>query len=170
MPSRFCLALMSIMIRGQLAGVSGATLSRFVARAQREAKIKGEINVLITTSNELQRLNRDFRGKDNATDVLSFPSVLENGGGDIAISWQIAQANARTLGHSLADELKVLILHGTLHLAGHDHETDKGEMQRLEDRFRVKLGLADSLIERAAGTRVSLAKGKRSGAVGGRKR
>jgi len=169
-PSPFCLALMSIMIRGQFVGVSEATLSRFVARAQREVKLEGEVNVLITSSKELQRLNRDFRGKDKATDVLSFPSVLENGGGDIAISWEIAQANARALRHSLAEELKVLILHGALHLAGHDHESDKGEMQRLENKLRVKLGLADSLIERAAGTKVSSAKAKRSSAGGGRKR
>lgn len=165
MPSPFALQPMPVMSRRKLDGVSEASLSRFVSRAQRRAGVAGEVNVLITSSDELQRLNREYLGKNKPTDVLSFPSALSDGGGDIAISWQIAQQNAKSLGHSLNDELKVLILHGTLHLAGFDHENDRGEMQRLEQKLRLQLGLPQSLIERAGRTTVSRTSRKR--AVGG---
>lgn len=150
------------MTRKKLDGVSATALARFVSRAQRGAGVAGEVNVLITSSGELQRLNREYLGKNKPTDVLSFPSALEDGGGDIAISWQIAQQNAKALGHSLIDELKVLILHGTLHLAGLDHEKDRGEMRRIEQELRVQLGLPHSLIERAGRTTVSRTTRKRA--------
>jgi len=126
-------------------------LTRFLRVAQRSIGIAGEVNVRITSNAEMRRLNRDFRGKDKPTDVLSFPA-LQNGktalAGDIAISADIARTNARFLGHSLEDELKILLLHGLLHLAGYDHESDDGEMQRLERDLRAKLKLPTGLIER----------------------
>jgi probable rRNA maturation factor len=108
------------------------------------------VNVLVTTSRELRTLNRRFRKQDKTTDVLSFPPMLESAdfSGDIAISADIAASNARQLGHSAANEVKILALHGILHLAGHDHETDDGDMARVEQRLRKKLGLPVGLIER----------------------
>ena len=100
----------------------------------------------------MQVLNRQFRGKDAPTDVLSFPALAEvarDFAGDIVISGDIAAANAKKLQHPVKQELKVLILHGVLHLAGHDHENDGGEMARLELRLRKQLNLQDGLIERA---------------------
>jgi probable rRNA maturation factor len=92
-------------------------------------------------------LNRRFRRKDRATDVLSFAG--QNGAaGDIAISAETAARNARRLGHSTAAELKVLILHGALHLAGYDHEHDRGQMARREQRLRRQFRLPTGLIER----------------------
>ena len=124
-------------------------LSRFVARASRAARLQGTVNVLVTTSQELRALNRRFRKKDKTTDVLSFPPMFDQGfAGDIAISADIAARNAKLLGHSAAEEVKILVLHGTLHLAGYDHESDKGEMARVERRLRKILALPSGLIER----------------------
>jgi len=127
-------------------------LQRFLRAAQRAVGISGEVNVLITSDEEMRRLNREFRGKDKPTDVLSFPAA-QNGrvklAGDIAISREIARHNAKMLRHSLETELKVLLLHGLLHLAGHDHESDTGEMATLERELRAKLKLPTGLIERA---------------------
>ena len=122
----------------------------FLRAAQRAVGIRGEVNVLITSDDKMRRLNRDFRSKDKATDVLSFPAA-QNGkvAGDIAISRDIARENARALGHSLNTEVKILLLHGLLHLAGHDHEADNGEMAALEQELRAKLKLPTGLIERA---------------------
>ena len=123
--------------------------------AQRMVGISGEVNVLVTSSAQMRRLNRNFRGKDKPTDVLSFPAA-QNGkvklAGDIAISKEIARTNAKTLGHSLETELKILLLHGLLHLAGHDHEQDQGEMATVEQRLRAKLKLPTGLIERSETT------------------
>ncbi len=127
-----------------------ASLERFAASAQRAARLRGEVAILITNSASIRKLNRDFRGKDRPTDVLSFPSAAKGLAGDIAISAQIAGKQAKRLGHTLAAELKVLILHGMLHLAGHDHEEDEGEMAALEARLRAKLKLPQGLIERSA--------------------
>jgi probable rRNA maturation factor len=96
----------------------------------------------------MQSLNRRFRGKNKATDVLSFPSQTRGVAGDIAISLEIATRNAAALGHDLATEVKVLILHGMLHLAGYDHEIDDGEMQAREASLRQKFKLPVGLIER----------------------
>jgi probable rRNA maturation factor len=126
-------------------------LTRFVARARRSTKV-GVVNVLVTGSREMRGLNRRFRGKDKPTDVLSFPPMPGLGGGglagDIAISAEIAAQNARLLGHSPAEEIKILIVHGLLHLAGYDHEHDNGEMERRENRLRTSLGLPCGLIDR----------------------
>jgi probable rRNA maturation factor len=116
--------------------------------------LRGTINVLVTNSRELQSLNLRFRGKDKPTDVLSFPapppaySQAKKVAGDLAISAEIARENARRLGHSVAAEIKILALHGILHLAGFDHERDHGEMVREENRLRRQLKLESGLIER----------------------
>ena len=125
--------------------VTLSQMQRFVRQAQALAKVQGEVDVLISGNQRLRELNRRFRRKNKPTDVLSFPRPS---GGDIAISAQIACDNARLYGHSLADELKVLVLHGMLHLAGYDHETDNGRMARVEARLRAQLKLPASLIDR----------------------
>jgi probable rRNA maturation factor len=102
----------------------------------------------------MRQLNRIFRGKDKPTDVISFPAVeavTSRFAGDLAISVDIAAANAKKLGHSVQAEVCVLILHGLLHLAGYDHERDNGEMARKEARLRQQLGLPPGLIVRTEG-------------------
>lgn len=134
-------------------GISGAStrslnaaqLQRFARRAQTLARVKGEVDILISSNKRLRDLNRRFRRKDKPTDVLSFPRPS---GGDIAISAQIARENARHYDHDLATELKILVLHGMLHLAGYDHESDNGYMARAEARLRSQLKLPASLIDR----------------------
>lgn len=130
--------------------VSEGELSRFLTRAKQSARLRGPVNVLITSSAELRLLNRRFRGKDRPTDVLSFPPEfpVRDYAGDVAISAEIARDNAKRLGHTIGEELKILVLHGVLHLAGHDHESDKGEMAALEEKLRQKLGLPTGLIQR----------------------
>jgi probable rRNA maturation factor len=143
-----------IVIRKPVAGVSAAALTRFVALAQRSAGLGGAVDVLLAGSPDLRALNRRFRGKNQATDVLSFPAGdgPRNGfAGDIAISVDIAKQNARRLGHTAADEIKILCLHGLLHLAGFDHERDQGQMARKELNLRRRLGLVSGLTERNSG-------------------
>ena len=135
--------------------MSRSTLERFVLRARRLVRLRETVNVLVTNSSELRALNRRFRGADKATDVLSFPSPQAERSkarpvaGDVAISADIARENSARLGHSVADEVKILALHGILHLAGFDHERDHGEMARKESRLRRQLKLEAGLIERA---------------------
>jgi probable rRNA maturation factor len=141
-----------IILRKPVAGATEAVLSRFVTKAARAAGLRGTVNILITTNRELQALNRRFRGKNYPTDVLSFPPFSDlpvDFAGDIAISAEIAARNAKQLGHPCADEIKVLILHGLLHLAGFDHERDNGTMARVETRLRRELKLPTALIERS---------------------
>ena len=138
-----------IILEHETEGTSARALSLFAAKAQRAVGLRGEVNIRIASSRELQELNRRFRGKNRPTDVLSFPSETPKLAGDIAISAEIAAANAAEMGHSPQTELKVLILHGLLHLAGYDHETDDGEMRTRETTLRRKLGLPVGLIERA---------------------
>jgi probable rRNA maturation factor len=126
--------------------VSAAQLQRFARRAQKLAEVQGDVDILISTNTRLRDLNRRFRRKNKPTDVLSFPRPS---GGDIAISAQIALDNAQRYGHSFANELKILVLHGMLHLAGYDHEADNGRMARAESRLRSQLKLPASLIDRA---------------------
>jgi probable rRNA maturation factor len=134
------------ILESAINGVSAATMQRFARRAQKLAAVRGDVDILVSDNHRLQALNRHFRGKNKPTDVLSFPRTQ---GGDIAISADIARQNAALYGHSVADELKILTLHGLLHLAGHDHESDSGEMAQLESRLRAQLKLPDSLIDRA---------------------
>ena len=141
-----------VILQKRVAGLNQLTLGRFVARARRAAGLKGIVNILITTSAEMKSLNRRFRGKDKPTDVLSFPAdpkVQKQLAGEIAISAEIATKNARSLGHSPAEEVKILVLHGILHLRGYDHECDNGQMARREKQLRAKLDLPLGLIERA---------------------
>ncbi len=139
-----------MILRHKLDGISATALERFAARARRESGLgRNGVDVLITNSREMRKLNHRFMGKDRPTDVLSFPADVAGFAGEIAISANVARRSARELGHPLATELKILMLHGMLHLAGHDHEADHGEMARLEQRLRRKLRLPSSLTERA---------------------
>jgi len=140
-----------VILQKRVAGLTERALDRFLARARRAAGLRRPVNVLVTSNRELQSLNRRFRGKDEPTDVLSFPELpgaKARYAGEIAVSAEIAARNARTLGHSAAAEIKILALHGILHLRGYDHETDKGQMARREERLRRALGLPAGLIER----------------------
>lgn len=127
--------------------IHSAELTRFVQTARRLVGISGQVGILITGNRQLRELNRRFRKKNKPTDVLSFP-CHDQEGGDIAISAEIAAQNAARYGHAPSDELKILILHGMLHLAGHDHERDNGEMAAREMTLRKRLGLPTALIER----------------------
>ena len=108
--------------------------------------------MLLTGNREIQILNTRFRKKKHPTDVLSFPPPEFSKGfaGDIAISLDIAERNARTLGHSVSEEIRILIVHGILHLAGYDHEDDKGEMAQKELALRRRFALPAGLIERSS--------------------
>jgi probable rRNA maturation factor len=149
------LVIVLVIVRKRIAGLNSATLERFVLRARRLVRLHDTVNVLVTSSGELQSLNRRFRGADKPTDILSFssPSLARNKAkgvaGEVAISADIARENAGRLGHSVVDEVKILVLHGILHLAGFDHERDNGEMARKESRLRQQLRLEGGLIERA---------------------
>jgi len=141
-----------VILRKCVAGLTGLALTRFIARARRGAGLRGSVNLLVTSNTEMKSLNRRFRGKDKATDVLSFPAaadVAKQFAGDIAISADIATQSATSLGHAPAVEVKILTLHGILHLCGYDHERDHGQMARREQELRRELRLPAGLIERA---------------------
>lgn len=169
-----------ITYRRKPAALDLVSLESFAEVLQTRLARGHEFHCRITGDAELRGLNRQFRGKDYPTDVLSFPTEGEMrdpgrsraGGliqdkvppsatpmvkaafpsresiGDIAISLARARAQAREWKHSTEDELRILLLHGVLHLTGLDHETDSGEMNRTEMRWRKKLGLPVGLIER----------------------
>lgn len=155
-----------VILQKKVAGLSEAALARFVTRARHGAGLRGAVNVLVTTSIAVRALNRRFRRKDKVTDVLSFPVEVPpkaqpsrpSLAGDVAISADIAAQNAARLGHSPAVEIKILALHGILHLAGFDHERDNGEMARKEANLRRTLGLPVALIERVQSGRQGLSK------------
>lgn len=141
---------------------SARRLTAFLRKAQAAVRLRGQVSVLLTTDTEIRRLNRQFRGKNKATDVLSFPAEQgperrgpEKLAGDLAISVPTAGKQAAAQGHALAIEIKVLLLHGLLHLAGYDHETDEGQMARRERALRAKLRLPLGLIERTSAPTVS---------------
>lgn len=127
----------------------------FVQEAAEAARLRGGISLLLTDDRKIRRLNREFRHKDKTTDVLSFPAPSGPGNGrprtagDLAISMDTAARQAEEQGHALAAELRILVLHGLLHLAGLDHETDAGHMARKEASLRRRFGLTAGLIERA---------------------
>jgi len=132
---------------------SARTLAQFLTKAQEAVRLRGQVTVLLTSDAAMRDLNRRFRGKNKATDVLSFPAErlvrgTERVAGDLAISVETARRQSAEQGHSLGTELKVLMLHGLLHLAGYDHEMDAGEMERREGGLRARLGLPLGLIER----------------------
>lgn len=124
-------------------------LGEFARTLQEEVAGGRPFCCLIAGDEELRRLNRQFRRKDHATDVLSFPS--ERGAvsiGEIAISLDRAREQAAEFGHDVAAEVRILMLHGILHLLGMDHERDNGAMARMEKRWRKRLGLPSALTER----------------------
>ena len=130
-------------------------LAAFLDEASAAVKLRGEVAALLTTDAKIRHLNREFRRKDKATDVLSFPAPeplagQRASGGDLAISVETAAHQAEEAGHALFTELQVLLLHGVLHLAGYDHESDTGQMARREAALRRRFGLEAGLIERAA--------------------
>jgi probable rRNA maturation factor len=146
---------------------SARSLSRFLREAQDAVRLRGAVSVLLTTDAEIRRLNRTFRGKNQVTDVLSFPAASfqqvsgsagqrvsgaasQHVSGDLAISIETARRQAEAQGHPLAIEVKVLMLHGLLHLAGYDHEIDDGKMERRERVLRARLKLPLGLIERSS--------------------
>jgi len=116
--------------------------SRFADQALDAIGNHGSTATIAFVSNQrIRNLNRQFRNIDKATDVLSFPAEEETNLGDIAISVETAAAQAKENGLTFEAEIAQLILHGLLHLSGYDHETDNGEMNRLELRLRKKLGI-----------------------------
>jgi probable rRNA maturation factor len=152
----------SVAFRRVPATLRRADIARFARTLQKEVAKGRPFDTLIAGDAELRRLNRDFRGQDYPTDVLSFPAACPTNAtvgqavppassaflGDIAISLPRARAQARAFGHGIEQEIRILMLHGVLHLCGHDHETDSGAMARAEKRWRAKLGLPNGLIER----------------------
>ncbi len=149
----------------EIEGAGERALALFLGKARRAVGLRGDVDVVVTTNGRMQQLNRQFRRKDKPTDVLSFPAepILLAGkvghplAGELAISADIAKQNGRALGHGTLAELKILVLHGVLHLAGHDHESDDGQMARKEQKLRRELGLPDGLIERTENPHVSFA-------------
>ena len=113
------------------------------------ASARGDLCVALVSDARMRALNRQFRGKDKATDVLSFPAEARGFLGDIVIASGVAKKQAKAAGHSLNIEIRVLALHGLLHLLGYDHDGDGGKMARVEARLRMKAGLPEGLIERA---------------------
>jgi probable rRNA maturation factor len=145
--------------RQRVVRVRVGLLEEFLENIMEEIGLGPEcVAVRLIGDAEMARLNETYRRKKGATDVLSFPVAAESAKpgtlkqqvrkagsgflGDIAISPKVARRNAKSLGRQLPEELKVLILHGVLHLLGYDHETDRGEMERIEVRLRRKLGIA----------------------------
>ncbi len=104
-------------------------------------KSESSATIAFVSDNRIRELNRQFRGMDKATDVLSFPAEEPDNLGDIAVSVETAAKQAKENGFSFDEEIAQLILHGLLHLSGYDHETDNGEMNRLELRLRKRLGI-----------------------------
>ena len=129
--------------------VSPATrgLAAWITKAA-PASAKGDLSIAIVSDRRMRALNRQFRGKDAVTDVLSFPSEERGFLGDIVIAAGVSKRQAKEAAHSAQTEVKVLALHGLLHLLGYDHETDEGKMARVEARLRKKAGLKEGLIER----------------------
>ena len=122
------------------------------------ARARGAVTIVLVSDPRMRALNRTYRGRDYATDVLSFPQLAPSPRplaptgflGDIVIARGVAKRQARAAGHAELDELRVLALHGLLHLLGYDHEGDNGRMRQVERRLRRKGGLREGLIERAA--------------------
>ena len=149
----------SVQAGGAKARAAAGGLDRWLSRVA-PAKTRGHVGIAIVSDRRMQTLNRQYRRKNTATDVLSFPieerarpaSRMPGDGywGDIAIAAGVAARQARAERHPLAVELRVLALHGLLHLLGYDHEVDKGRMARVEDRLRKRGGLTSAgLVARA---------------------
>jgi probable rRNA maturation factor len=155
----------TIILKRRVPGLGRRELTEFVAAACRAARLRGMVTLMVTDNHELRALNLRFKGADRATDVLSFPAPVFVRGfaGDIAISVDIAAKNARLLRHSVSDEIRILVLHGVLHLAGYDHDSDNGEMESRELLMRKRLSLPTGLIERnASGRKIKSARPARA--------
>jgi probable rRNA maturation factor len=154
-------------LRVEITGARALGLAAWLRRAA-PRRARGEVTVALVSDARMRALNRMYRGKDYATDVLSFPAEKGRKGrkgrkgfplqpfppllptlGDIVIATGVARRQARDLGHSLAVELRILSLHGLLHLLGYDHERDRGRMRTLEQRLLRQSGVRNGLIERA---------------------
>lgn len=140
----------SLILRRRYAALNRLSLRQFAAILSSEIGRGRPFDTLIAGDDELKSLNRRFRNKNKPTDVLSFPSGDAAMLGELAISYDRAKDQARTFGHSIETEVRVLMLHGALHLAGMDHEIDDGAMGRAEARWRRKLGLPVGLIARSS--------------------
>jgi probable rRNA maturation factor len=128
-------------------GVRASGLGRWLADVA-PARARGTVTVAIVPDARVRALNHEYRRKNAPTDVLSFPSGERGYLGDVVIAAGVARRQAREARHSLQTELRVLALHGLLHLLGYDHEHDDGRMARLERRLRRQGGLIEGLIER----------------------
>lgn len=122
-------------------------LARWLVSAA-PASARGDVSVAIVSDRRMRALNRQFRGKDAVTDVLSFASDTRGFMGDVVIASGVAKQQAKAAGHTVQTEVRVLALHGLLHLLGYDHESGDGKMARAEMRLRKKAGLKEGLIER----------------------
>jgi probable rRNA maturation factor len=137
-----------IINRQRRVPVSIPTLQQFHERVRRELGFaSGSVTIQLISDAAMARLNETYRKKQGPTDVLSFPAEGNRPApnaeyvGDIAISPETARRNARRFARTLPAEMRILILHGMIHLAGFDHETDDGEMDRFERRLRKRLGV-----------------------------
>jgi probable rRNA maturation factor len=121
-----------------------AHLTRAADAARRSARLKGDFTILLSGDKKLKALNHDFRGKDKATNVLSFPGA-DGYAGDIAIAYGVTAAEAKAAAKTFADHASHLVVHGVLHLAGYDHERPKDAlvMEPLEVKILKRLGIAD---------------------------
>ncbi len=147
-----------ILNRQRKVRVARGPLDTFLRRVRKELELAGnDVTICLVSDAEMARMNEAFRKKKGPTDVLSFPagklwraaekqrrarSSPARYLGDVAIAPETARRYAKKNGRSLSSELRALILHGVLHLLGYDHETDHGQMSRLEKRLRRRLGLA----------------------------
>jgi probable rRNA maturation factor len=142
----------AIPVQLKLSAIDKRELARFARVLSSQLAPARSFVCLIAGDRELHRLNLTFLGHDYPTDVLSFPSQPGSAElGEIAISIERAAAQALEFGHPLLDEIRVLMLHGILHLSGLDHENDDGEMARAEKFWCSKFGLPPTLIHRQAG-------------------
>ncbi|HWG59474.1 MAG TPA: rRNA maturation RNase YbeY [Candidatus Acidoferrales bacterium] len=137
--------------------IAVAPMERFLARVHRRLRLRrGAVCVSLVSPARIARWNRSYRGKNKPTDVLSFPIEDRDASGraarrpspakreylgDIAIAPAVAKRNARRFGRAFDDEMRILVLHGVLHLMGYDHETDRGQMDRIERKLRREMGL-----------------------------
>ena len=129
------------------AGVRAPGLAKWLVSVA-PARARGTVSIAVVRDASVRELNRRYRHKNVATDVLSFPAQEPGELGDVVIALGVATRQAADAGHSLATEFRVLALHGLLHLLGYDHERDDGQMRRLEQRLRRAGGLREGLIER----------------------
>ena len=134
--------MIEVVNRQRTKKVDTETWARFAGKAlEAIGKHESTATIAFVSDKNIHKLNRQFRGVDKPTDVLSFPAGDETNLGDIAISVETAAVQAKQNGLTFNNEMAQLILHGLLHLCGYDHESDNGQMNRLELRLRKKLGI-----------------------------